>query len=192
DSEVRRCVQIQEKLLEAAAHMSGDRARILYSTCTYTRNENEDRVEKFLGDNPEWRLARTQRRWPHKDGVAGGYWALLEKGEGPFAKRDEADLGEDGFEAKHVVRNGLRTWDGQTDAYALAMSRSAKRGDRAVFQIEDEARLKAFLRGEALVLPNDARPSEECDVYWGDRCVGIGKRVPGRLNNSLPKTLKSS
>ncbi len=190
DSEVRRCAQIQDKLLAAAAQLAGETARLIYSTCTYSRDENEDRIEKFLAENSEWTLRREQRRWPHRDGMAGGYWALLQKGSDVAASREAVNNSD--FDAKHVVRHALVGWDAELDSYAQAMSARALLRSKLIFEIEDELRLKAYLRGEALVLPMDTRPSEECDVFWRGRCVGVGKRVPGRLNNLLPKTLKSS
>lgn len=190
DSEVRRCAQIQDRLLAAADELAGENARLIYSTCTYSRDENEDRVEKFLAEHSEWTLEREQRRWPHRDQMAGGYWALLRKGSVSVARA--ASVYESDFDAKHVVRHALTAWDGQLDFYAQAMSAREQPRTRPVVEIENEERLKAYLRGEALPLPEDARPSEECDVFWRGRCVGIGKRVPGRLNNLLPKTLKSS
>jgi hypothetical protein len=122
--------------------------------------------------------------------MAGGYWALLQKGSDLDVRSgvvQEAD-----FEAKHLVRHSLIAWDGELDVYAQAMSTASRERIRTIFEIEDETRLKAYLRGEALALPVDNRPSQECDVFWKGRCVGVGKRVPGRLNNLLPKTLKSS
>ena len=207
DAEVRRCAQIQDKLLEAAAAMTTDGGRILYSTCTYSRDENEDRIEKFLSEHPDWDVLTQQRRWPHRDGVAGGYWALLARkgrehdlpgtrGEAAHEAQPEVSASleypqlED-FDAKHLVRHGLKTWEDDVDVYARAMASGAKKGDRPVFVLQKESDLKAFLRGESVASPELQGPSEECDVYWGERCVGIAKRVPGRLNNLLPKTLKA-
>jgi 16S rRNA C967 or C1407 C5-methylase (RsmB/RsmF family) len=190
DSEVRRCAQIQDKLLAAAAELASESARLIYSTCTYSRDENEDRIEKFLSEHSEWTLVRQQRRWPHRDGMAGGYWALIQKGSARAASAERVQSSD--FDAKHVVRHGLVGWSGELDSYAQAMSASEQAQSRPIFEIEDLSRLKAYLRGEALVLPTDTRPSEECAVFWKGRCVGVGKRVPGRLNNLLPKTLKSS
>lgn len=195
EAEVRRCVQIQDKLLEAAAAMITGAGQILYSTCTYSRDENEDRIEKFLESHSDWCVVREQRRWPHRDGVAGGYWALLKRkdtSEGALRIATSGGLPQSkDFDAKHLVRHGLLTWEGDVDGYAHAMASISKKGDRPVFVLKQESDLKAFLRGESVACPDLQGPSEECDVYWGERCVGIGKRVPGRLNNLLPKTLKA-
>jgi len=193
DAEVRRCVQIQRQLLESAAELAADSARILYSTCTYSRDENEDRIEEFLKAHPEWALLESRRRWPHKDAVAGGYWALLERGRplSEFVERREVEASS--FEARHLVRHEFKVWNGETDAYASAMTALPRDETlRTVFVLENEARLKAFLRGESLTIEDASGVSEECDVVWAGRCVGIGKRVPGRLNNLLPKTLRAS
>lgn len=100
------CVPLQRSLLEAAARMVAPGGRLVYSTCTFSPEENEGQVRSFLerhsdfqllalsgvdGVSPgrgEWigdpRFAQTGRIWPH-----------LSRGEGQFAAV-MARLGETG------------------------------------------------------------------------------------------------
>src|SRR5690606_22127514 len=97
--------------------------------------ENEDVVAEFLQAHPEIRLVRETRRFPHRDGVPGGYFAVLDR-----AKVEDSEAGDppdlrDRWEAlrkgiraigeKGLVRDGLRKWDGTVDEYARAMDRKS-------------------------------------------------------------------
>ncbi len=55
--------------------------RLLYSTCTISRIENEDNVRWFLNQFPEFHLEREQQRLPGIDPGDGFYLALLIKDE---------------------------------------------------------------------------------------------------------------
>lgn len=55
------------------------RRRVGLSTCAYSREENEEVVAELLAAHPDALLVRERRRFPHRDGVPGGYFAVLEK-----------------------------------------------------------------------------------------------------------------
>jgi 16S rRNA (cytosine967-C5)-methyltransferase len=48
-------VQVQKELLEAAAQMLTPGGRLVYSTCSLEQEENNQQVESFLAEHPEWR-----------------------------------------------------------------------------------------------------------------------------------------
>lgn len=71
--------EIQLKILENAARYVGERGRILYSTCTVRRAENEKVTKAFLDKNDEFVLKYEHTFFPHIDFTDGFYCALLEK-----------------------------------------------------------------------------------------------------------------
>ena len=92
---VRTCVARQKEILESAASMLKPGGTLVYSTCTFAVEEDEDMIEWFLAEHPEFsaddkiltdtyreagieagRCQGTLRMWPHKI-----------KGEGHFAAR---------------------------------------------------------------------------------------------------------
>lgn len=73
--------EIQKDILIRYSQMLRPGGKMVYATCSVLKEENEDQVENFLKLYPEWRLIKTERHWPHRDGFDGFFAALLEKGE---------------------------------------------------------------------------------------------------------------
>lgn len=104
EENVRICVKRQQEILDNAAEMLKVGGRLVYSTCTFSPEEDEDGIAAFLERHPEFSivtdapeleglskgraewshhdcedLAHTFRIWPHKVEGEGHYLALLEK-----------------------------------------------------------------------------------------------------------------
>lgn len=93
-------VKIQKNILQEASLMLKPGGKILYSTCTFDRRENEAMIEEFLashsnfslgtmkgyeGFTPGTNLNSTFRIYPHKMKGEGHFLALLEKEEEDFS-----------------------------------------------------------------------------------------------------------
>jgi NOL1/NOP2/sun family putative RNA methylase len=100
-----KCAVLQSEILDAAAPMLRAGGRLVYSTCTFNAHENEEVIDRFLRDHPEFRLvtvpqfvhfepgrpewmetpnaslSRTARLWPHRLRGEGHFVAVLEKTE---------------------------------------------------------------------------------------------------------------
>ena len=72
-------LEIQRKIMENAAKYTAQGGKMLYSTCTLRRLENEDAVKEFLKKHPEFTLKYEHTYYPHIDKTDGFYCALLEK-----------------------------------------------------------------------------------------------------------------
>lgn len=84
----------QLELLNLATKMLKDGGKIIYSTCTFSKLENEDVVDKFLNDNPDFKLneinenlkdyssslikPNCQRVMPHLHKGEGQFYACLQ------------------------------------------------------------------------------------------------------------------
>ena len=109
---VRRCAGRQQEILENAAMMLKPGGRLVYSTCTFAPEEDEQAIGRFLEAHPEFALEetpdypglshgvpawgagvtdgieKTVRIWPHRTEGEGHYAALLRKtGEPESVKR---------------------------------------------------------------------------------------------------------
>lgn len=71
---------IQAKILSNAVNYLKNGGKILYSTCTLRVAENENIVNGFLKDNPDFSLLYMHTFMPHKDNTDGFFCALLLKG----------------------------------------------------------------------------------------------------------------
>ena len=76
---VDECVAIQRQLIRDAYQMLRAGGMIIYSTCTFTRQENEAIIEGFLGDYPDANLLDMDRIWPHRDRGEGHFCARITK-----------------------------------------------------------------------------------------------------------------
>lgn len=118
---VTLCANRQDKILDCAAKMLKDGGRIAYSTCTFSPEENELAVVRFLERHPEFHVEepacakyfdagrpewaenveavkKTVRIFPHKVDGEGHFLALLVKGE--WKNRDGAGADETAVSGK--------------------------------------------------------------------------------------------
>lgn len=71
------CAARQKEILDNAAVMLKPGGVIVYSTCTFSREENEDVIEYFLESHSDFTLEEMERFWPHKVDGEGHFVAKL-------------------------------------------------------------------------------------------------------------------
>ena len=76
---VRLCAKRQAEILDEAAKMLCPGGRLVYSTCTFAREENEESIAHFLERHSDFLFLEDKRLWPHKVEGEGHYIAVLEK-----------------------------------------------------------------------------------------------------------------
>lgn len=95
EENVRRCALRQAEILDNAAKMLRGGGRLVYSTCTFSEEENDGQAEEFLKRHPDFRLICKKRILPHEARGEGHFAALFERsGEergnaGKFAVRTD-------------------------------------------------------------------------------------------------------
>lgn len=89
--DIKRLAEIQYTLLEKGAQLLTDGGRLIYSTCSLEREENEEVVQKFLKANTEFHLVQSTgpddcvtaegfvRTFPHRQGTDGFFAAVIKK-----------------------------------------------------------------------------------------------------------------
>lgn len=82
--EILRLPEIQREILAKSAAYVKPGGILVYSTCTLRRAENEENVESFLAENPDFSLASDvfdgkgmKTFFPHCDGTDGFFAAKL-------------------------------------------------------------------------------------------------------------------
>lgn len=71
------CAARQKEILDNAAVMLKPGGTIVYSTCTFSKEENEDVIEYFLERHHDFTLEEMERFWPHKVDGEGHFVAKL-------------------------------------------------------------------------------------------------------------------
>ncbi|MCC6137967.1 MAG: methyltransferase domain-containing protein [Bdellovibrionaceae bacterium] len=69
----------QNEILSSYSRMVKPKGRLIYSTCSILPSENQDQVEHFLKENPNWKKVSDQTLWPHITGFDGFYLCHLER-----------------------------------------------------------------------------------------------------------------
>lgn len=72
-------IPLQKKLLENAYDLLAKGGRIVYSTCTINKKENEKQIENFLSNHPDLIKREEQTILPYEYGSDGFYMCLIEK-----------------------------------------------------------------------------------------------------------------
>lgn len=89
---VIRCAARQADILECAAKALKVGGKMVYSTCTFSREEDEGQIENFLKANCGFTLIRQEKLYPHKVRGEGHFAALMRKDEGEEEERVRAVL----------------------------------------------------------------------------------------------------
>ncbi len=91
---VEMCARRQREILHSAARLVRPGGRLVYSTCTFAPEEDEEAVALFLQDHPDFTPEEVEapwfqsvpngghRLWPHKLLGEGHFAAVLRKAEG--------------------------------------------------------------------------------------------------------------
>ena len=108
---VQMCANRQKEILQSAAKLLKPGGRLVYSTCTFAPEENEQTIADFLENHPDFSAVEmdapwfaagengTFRMWPHK---------LF--GEGHFAAVLQKTAGEEGSPAMEQPQKLPRQW----------------------------------------------------------------------------------
>lgn len=76
---VLMCQSRQRDILKEAVVMLKAGGRMVYSTCTFSEEENERNVEWMLENFPDMSLVEMKRLWPHEIKGEGHFYAVFEK-----------------------------------------------------------------------------------------------------------------
>lgn len=98
---VELCAGRQDEILDYAANMLKAGGRIVFSTCTFSREENEGSVQRFLERHPEFLVQKVStydgmeqgdlgvRLWPHKIKGEGHFLSVLQKDGSVISDEDD-------------------------------------------------------------------------------------------------------
>jgi len=79
EDDIRTLATQQKRILNNAAEAVKPGGRMVYSTCSVERDENEEVVEEFLAGHNDFYPISTLRTWPHRGGFDGFFIAILER-----------------------------------------------------------------------------------------------------------------
>ncbi len=149
---VDMCAARQDQILDCAGKMLRPGGRLVYSTCTFSWEENEGSIDRFLAGHPEYRILPVSREGLGLTGCDGLCGKEGEKGlhlEGIVRMWPQRIKGEGHFAAV-LEKNG--TWpEGYRKAPACGVAKGIplkELGEYMAFCQENLRVPEAFLRGE--------------------------------------------
>ena len=81
-SNVEMCAARQKKILESAANLVTPGGMLVYSTCTFSEEEDERNVEWFVREFPQFELLSQRKIYPHREKGEGHFAALFRRCDG--------------------------------------------------------------------------------------------------------------
>lgn len=150
---VEMCARRQAEILHSAAQLVRPGGRLVYSTCTFAPEEDEQAVENFLESHPEFQPEQVEAPWfaPTSPGCYR-MWPHKLKGEGHFA----AVLRKTGGEEQEVPLSQGKPLPQQWQNFAKELGISLPAGKAVSFgqslflapeEMPDIARLKVMRPG---------------------------------------------
>jgi 16S rRNA (cytosine967-C5)-methyltransferase len=92
-------VALQDRILASASRLVKPGGRMVYATCSFLIEENEDRIARFLAANPDFRTVPVSEAWKQRFGDEAPC-------DDPYLKLTPASHKTDGFFAAVMARKG--------------------------------------------------------------------------------------
>ena len=182
---VEKCWRLQRDIVADIWPCLNDGGILIYSTCTFNTKENEENVRWLLSEydaevlpvdiKPEWNITGSLL-----EGFAEPVYRFIpgiSRGEGLFMcvlrKRGET----------HPRPLTIREVSGYSQMHKLSTPLTHREGSRVGLSYSQAI---AYLRGEALQLPEDT-PRGEVEVCFEGHPLGLVKNIGNRANNLYPK-----
>lgn len=182
EENVKMCADRQDMILDCAARMLSPGGTMVYSTCTFSREEDEGSVERFLSSHPEFCIKSGPHRiFPHTS-----------KGEGHFAVsfvRSGKSIAHSAMQARSKKKKVLTGPEEALLNEFIQMALSENSDITAL--IKEGDRLVKF--GESLYLAPDMMPDlSGLKVYRAGLKLGTFAKNRFEPDHALSHALKPS
>ena len=107
-SKVLECQSIQKEIIRDGYKMLKKGGILVYSTCTFSREENEDVIEEFIAENEGAVLIEKERLWPHKVKGEGHFVAKIQKLDDEDCRVKEMKIKTQSVRLDCIVRRRMR------------------------------------------------------------------------------------
>jgi 16S rRNA C967 or C1407 C5-methylase (RsmB/RsmF family)/NOL1/NOP2/fmu family ribosome biogenesis protein len=97
---VAACAERQRLIMQSAAGCVRPGGCIVYSTCTFSRDENEGVIEAFIGEHGDFSVELTERLYPHTSVGEGHFVCRLRRGGTPVKHEGYKKLNKDSIDKK--------------------------------------------------------------------------------------------
>ena len=209
EDNVKMCAERQSDILDQAAHMLKKGGRLVYSTCTFSYDENEGTILKFLEKHPDFEIRddlhkASHRMWPHKIKGEGHFACVLYKKSGEDAECEPFDVqGSSGngeildadsyknnpkkYQKKNKKGKKNKRRNGENSGASFASSLKLVREFLDDYLVED---LSDFKDEDFLLNLNSGLISDENTVCFGDEIYLLPSGFVRKLGKGFLSGLK--
>ena len=185
---VEKCWQLQRDIVSDAWTCLNDGGLLIYSTCTFNTKENEENIRWMLNEfddakvvpidiKPEWNITGSLL-----EGFTEPVYRFIPgitRSEGLFVCAIRKDTGRTDY--SHAGNKTFPRWEQNIPTLGTNNQPEAQSSVDLTYQ-----QAIAYLRGEALVLPDDT-PRGIVEVCFMGMPLGQVKNIGSRANNLYPK-----
>ena len=188
NSLVKACANTQKHIIDAAYKMLKDGGLIIYSTCTFSKEEDADNVSYMLSKYSDLKLVESKTLYPFNSIGEGQFYAIIKKGvEKDDSKSSFPTLKS--LKGLNVLRYGVKTEEevnGRIEPTHAATHVDNVKFDRIV-ELNDEE-IYEYLKGD--VIRRDLGFAGWCKITYKGLGLGLAKSANKMLKNHYPKGLR--
>lgn len=193
EDNVLMCAKRQQDILDEALKMLKPGGRLVYSTCTFSENENEKNAEYVTDNFPDMKLVFSRRLWPHKDRGEGHFFAVFDKNTVSGAGDDYEINDSNG---RHSSKNGHNKKDNSrknnigvdkkmlSDWYGFKSSLMTEAGLK---KLNEEGKRYLLFKDELYLIPDNMPALDGIKVLRSGLHLGTLKK--GRFEPSFSLAL---
>lgn len=192
---VKSMAKLQMSLLNDAYNMLKPGGKILYSTCTFSNEEDENNVMSFLSGHPNMRLEKMEKLLPHLYNGEGQFYAILVK-DGECSSGNQFPS-EKSLKYIKLVKYKVDEYDkhdklDKKNGEMIRSHASTHVDDivfKNVYELSEEEAIK-YLHGD-VIRTNKDLPNGYYKMTYKNLGLGLAKNVNSVFKNYYPKGLRN-
>ena len=181
--------RLQKSLVIDAYKMLKPGGTLIYSTCTFSKEEDEMVVQHLLDNQSDLTLLKMEKNYPHNSIGEGQFFAIFNKGT-KLEKCVNNHFDMSNLKGLNVLRNGTKefTYEGKIRVPTHASTHVDDIKFDNEVDLDDEEVIK-YLRGETFKKNLDFKGY--CKITYKNLGLGLAKYSNGILKNHYPKGLRN-
>lgn len=185
---VKSCSSIQKDILDNAVSMLKPGGLIIYSTCTFSHEEDEDNVLYVTEKYKDMKLLHMEKLYPHESFGDGQFFAYMKK-DGAITINSMFPSKKD-LKGLNVLRYGVKLIDEKNGTQTVSHAITHIDGQDIVkdyIELNDDEIIK-YLHGD--VIRKETTIQGLCIITYKNLGVGLAKVSSGVIKNHYPKGLR--
>ena len=187
---VSSLAKLQKKLVDDAYQMLRTGGILVYSTCTFSKEEDEEVVDYLLNKYSELKLIKMEKNYPFNSIGEGQFFAIISKGEATD-RSDKTKFDIRYLNGLNVLRVGIEEFNLENNM--KVPTHASTHIDEIDFdnivELSEEDASK-YLKGE--VIRTELPFKGYCKVCYKNLGLGLAKYSNGMLKNHYPKGLRNN